>query len=119
MLVFALFSFFPGALQTRNIGFCGSSLVEGNARGVVIATGNQTVMGSLATAISTAGARPANLQLEVRRIITILAILAGVTSIVLVFSWVFWLRVQKPGFISLPGVRVASFVSDAFSNMSI
>lgn len=35
-------------LESRNITFCGSSVVEGSGIGIVIATGNNTVMGSIA-----------------------------------------------------------------------
>lgn len=35
-------------LESKNITFCGASVVEGSGVGVVVATGGQTVMGSIA-----------------------------------------------------------------------
>ena len=35
-------------LESKNITFCGASVVEGSGTGLVVSTGNQTVMGSIA-----------------------------------------------------------------------
>jgi P-type E1-E2 ATPase len=35
-------------LESKNVTFCGASVVEGSGTGLVIATGNHTVMGSIA-----------------------------------------------------------------------
>lgn len=37
-------------LETRNITFSGGTIVQGNGKGIVVSTGNQTIMGSLAFA---------------------------------------------------------------------
>lgn len=91
-------------LQTRNIAFCGTHVVEGSARGVVVSTGNQTIMGSIASAASASPTRTSSLQLEVRRVVLVILALASITAIGVVFTWAFWLRVDKPAFMSLPSM---------------
>lgn len=91
-------------LQTRNIAFCGTNVVEGGGRGVVVATGNRTVMGSIASAASRSSGTTSGLQHEIKRVVILIAVLAGITAAAVILSWVFWLRVSKPGFMNLPSM---------------
>jgi sodium/potassium-transporting ATPase subunit alpha len=91
-------------LQTRNIAFCGTNIVEGTARGIVVSTGNNTVMGSIASAASSSSERSSGLQLEIRRVVIVIAILAAITATAVILTWVFWLNPTKPAFMNLPSM---------------
>ncbi|XP_066575535.1 sodium/potassium-transporting ATPase subunit alpha-3b isoform X2 [Amia ocellicauda] len=81
-------------LETRNIAFFSTNCVEGTARGIVVATGDRTVMGRIATLTSglETGKTPIAKEIEhFIHLITGVAVFLGVTffvlSIVLGYSW--------------------------------
>ncbi|XP_072901554.1 sodium/potassium-transporting ATPase subunit alpha [Hemitrygon akajei] len=81
-------------LETRNIAFFSTNCVEGTARGVVINTGDRTVMGRIATLASglEVGQTPISIEIEhFIHIITGVAVFLGVSffilSLILGYSW--------------------------------
>uniref|UniRef100_A0A3Q3SW08 Sodium/potassium-transporting ATPase subunit alpha n=1 Tax=Mastacembelus armatus TaxID=205130 RepID=A0A3Q3SW08_9TELE len=81
-------------LETKNIAFSSTNCVEGTARGIVINTGDRTVMGRIATLASSleSGQTPINIEIEhFIHIITAVAVFLGVTflilSLVLGYTW--------------------------------
>ncbi|XP_053460499.1 sodium/potassium-transporting ATPase subunit alpha-4 [Nycticebus coucang] len=81
-------------LETRNICFFSTNCVEGSARGIVIATGDSTVMGRIASLTSglAVGQTPIAAEIEhFIHLITMVAIFLGVTffvlSLILGYSW--------------------------------
>ncbi|CAL1610852.1 unnamed protein product [Knipowitschia caucasica] len=81
-------------LETRNVAFFSTNCVEGTARGIVICTGDRTVMGRIATLTSglETGKTPIAKEIEhFIHIITGVAVFLGVTffilAIVLGYSW--------------------------------
>ncbi|XP_012604632.2 sodium/potassium-transporting ATPase subunit alpha-4 [Microcebus murinus] len=81
-------------LETRNICFFSTNCVEGTARGVVIATGDDTVMGRIASLTSglTVGKTPIATEIEhFIHLITMVAMFLGVTffglSLILGYGW--------------------------------
>ncbi|XP_077012731.1 sodium/potassium-transporting ATPase subunit alpha-4 isoform X2 [Tamandua tetradactyla] len=81
-------------LETRNICFFSTNCVEGTARGIVIATGDNTVMGRIASLASglSVGLTPIAVEIEhFIHLITMVAIFLGVTfftlSIILGYHW--------------------------------
>uniref|UniRef100_A0A8C9UMG4 Sodium/potassium-transporting ATPase subunit alpha n=1 Tax=Spermophilus dauricus TaxID=99837 RepID=A0A8C9UMG4_SPEDA len=81
-------------LETRNICFFSTNCVEGTAQGIVIATGDSTVMGRIATLTSglMVGKTPIAREIEhFIHIITMVAIFLGVTffglSLLLGYDW--------------------------------
>ncbi|XP_016897613.1 sodium/potassium-transporting ATPase subunit alpha-2-like, partial [Cynoglossus semilaevis] len=81
-------------LETRNICFFSSNCVEGTARGVVIATGDRTVMGRIATLASELEVRQTPISIEIEHfihIITGVAVFLGVSffilSLILGYTW--------------------------------
>ncbi len=76
----------PGtmALNAHALAFSSSLVVAGEGTGVVIRTGNQTMIGSIASlAAGTAGAGATLLQREVHRFVMLIACLAVVTGVTL------------------------------------
>ncbi|CAF95281.1 unnamed protein product [Tetraodon nigroviridis] len=81
-------------LETRNIAFFSTNCVEGTARGIVINTGDRTVMGRIATLASSleGGKTPIAIEIEhFIHIITGVAVFLGVTffilSLILGYGW--------------------------------
>uniref|UniRef100_A0A8C5MT43 Sodium/potassium-transporting ATPase subunit alpha n=1 Tax=Leptobrachium leishanense TaxID=445787 RepID=A0A8C5MT43_9ANUR len=81
-------------LETRNISFFSTNCVEGTAKGIVIATGDRTVMGRIATLASglEMGRTPIAMEIEhFIHIITGVAVFLGVSffvlSLILGYSW--------------------------------
>ncbi|XP_062386759.1 sodium/potassium-transporting ATPase subunit alpha-2 isoform X2 [Sardina pilchardus] len=81
-------------LETRNIGFFSTNCVEGTAHGIVIFTGDHTVMGRIATLASglSVGQTPINREIEhFIHIITGVAVFLGVSffilAMILGYTW--------------------------------
>uniref|UniRef100_A0AAY4AD87 Sodium/potassium-transporting ATPase subunit alpha n=1 Tax=Denticeps clupeoides TaxID=299321 RepID=A0AAY4AD87_9TELE len=81
-------------LETRNVVFFSTNCVEGTARGIVICTGDRTVMGRIATLTSglETGKTPIAKEIEhFIHIITGVAVFLGVTffilAVILGYSW--------------------------------
>ncbi|KAK1169892.1 sodium/potassium-transporting ATPase subunit alpha-1 [Acipenser oxyrinchus oxyrinchus] len=81
-------------LETRNIAFFSTNCVEGTARGIVINTGDHTVMGRIATLASglEVGQTPISREIEhFIHIITGVAVFLGISffilSLILGYSW--------------------------------
>uniref|UniRef100_A0A3B3DJ94 Sodium/potassium-transporting ATPase subunit alpha n=1 Tax=Oryzias melastigma TaxID=30732 RepID=A0A3B3DJ94_ORYME len=81
-------------LETRNIAFFSTNCVEGTAKGVVINTGDRTVMGRIATLASSleGGKTPIAIEIEhFIHIITGVAVFLGVSffilSLILGYGW--------------------------------
>jgi len=81
-------------LETRNIAFFSTNCVEGTARGIVISTGDRTVMGRIATLASSleGGKTPIAKEIEhFIHIITGVAVFLGVSffvlSLILGYGW--------------------------------
>uniref|UniRef100_A0A668UM00 Sodium/potassium-transporting ATPase subunit alpha n=2 Tax=Percomorphaceae TaxID=1489872 RepID=A0A668UM00_OREAU len=81
-------------LETRNISFFSTNCIEGTARGIVINTGDRTVMGRIATLASSleGGKTPIAIEIEhFIHIITGVAVFLGVSffilSLILGYNW--------------------------------
>ncbi|KAM7127292.1 LOW QUALITY PROTEIN: sodium/potassium-transporting ATPase subunit alpha-1 [Ciconia maguari] len=81
-------------LETRNIAFFSTNCVEGTARGIVISTGDRTVMGRIASLASglKGGKTPIAMEIEhFIHLITGVAVFLGVTffilSLILEYTW--------------------------------
>uniref|UniRef100_A0A3Q3JGK5 Sodium/potassium-transporting ATPase subunit alpha n=1 Tax=Monopterus albus TaxID=43700 RepID=A0A3Q3JGK5_MONAL len=81
-------------LETKNVAFSSTNCVEGTARGIVISTGDNTVIGRIATLASSleSGKTPIAIEIEhFIHIITGVAVFLGVTflilSLILGYTW--------------------------------
>jgi calcium-translocating P-type ATPase len=72
-------------LYAKNVMLAGTSVVSGQARAVVYATGMHTEFGRIAQLTQTASVTPSPLQLEIARLSRIVAILASAMGLVLFF----------------------------------
>uniref|UniRef100_A0AAR2IRH2 Sodium/potassium-transporting ATPase subunit alpha n=1 Tax=Pygocentrus nattereri TaxID=42514 RepID=A0AAR2IRH2_PYGNA len=106
-------------LETRNISFFSTNCVEGTARGIVIATGDHTVMGRIATLASglEVGQTPINIEIEhFIHIITGVAVFLGVSffvlSLILGYTWL-------EGVIFLIGIIVANVPEGLLATVTV
>ncbi|CAJ1087527.1 sodium/potassium-transporting ATPase subunit alpha-1 [Xyrichtys novacula] len=81
-------------LETRNIAFFSTNCVEGTARGIVIKTGDRTVMGRIANLASSVQGRQPPIVNEIRHLINIIigmavsiGIIVFLACFILGYSW--------------------------------
>ncbi|XP_030634863.1 sodium/potassium-transporting ATPase subunit alpha-1-like [Chanos chanos] len=106
-------------LETRNIAFFSTNCLEGTARGIVINTGDNTVMGRIASLASSLeeGKTPIAIEIEhFIRIITAVAVFLGVTffilSLILGYGWL-------EGVIFLIGIIVANVPEGLLATVTV
>eukprot|EP00742_Colponemidia_sp_Colp-10_P001616 GILJ01001735.1.p1 GENE.GILJ01001735.1~~GILJ01001735.1.p1 ORF type:complete len:1054 (+),score=155.27 GILJ01001735.1:48-3164(+) len=94
----------PNFLESRNMGFYGSFIIEGQATGVIVEVGDKTVMGKIFRLSTNTNTQTTHLQKEIAlfmRCVIIFGVTIGSACILL---WAFRLRVQYPGFLSASGM---------------
>ena len=87
-------------LQALNIAFMGSNIVEGEALGLVIATGSQTQLSKVASLVSRVTGKQTSLQNQINRFVGIIATLAAITVTVVILEWTLYLRTEHPRFMT-------------------
>lgn len=73
-------------LEAKNIAFFSTSCVDGSGTGVVIATGDNTVMGKIAKLVTNIETRKSPIGIEIHRFVIIVACLAitdGITFFII------------------------------------
>jgi sodium/potassium-transporting ATPase subunit alpha len=88
-------------LETRNIAAMGTSVTNGQAIGVVVLTGANTIMGRIAKATSGVKAKPTLIQAEISRFVKIIVGLTVCLASLILFTWVGWLRVKHPSYMNV------------------
>ncbi|KAM7211725.1 Sodium/potassium-transporting ATPase subunit alpha-2 [Rhypophila decipiens] len=88
-------------LESRNIALMGSMVVNGSGVGVVVLTGESSAMGWVSLASNREGDRPTLIQQEIWRFVRIIVCLTIILAMLILLSWVGWLRVQHPGFMNV------------------
>lgn len=88
-------------LETRNIAAMGTSVTNGQAIGIVVLVGGNTIMGRIAKATSGIKSKPTLIQAEISRFVKIIVCLTVVLASLILFSWVGWLRVQHPTYMNV------------------
>ncbi|KAK1878549.1 Sodium/potassium-transporting ATPase subunit alpha-2 [Dissostichus eleginoides] len=106
-------------LETRNICFFSTNCVEGGAHGIVIGTGDNTVMGRIATLASELEVRRTPINIEIEHfihLITGVAVFLGVSffilSIILGYTWL-------EGVIFLIGIIVANVPEGLLATVTV
>ncbi|KAJ2478054.1 hypothetical protein IWW56_003959 [Coemansia sp. RSA 2131] len=94
-------------LETRNMAMMGMHIAQGQCTGVVVATGDRTVLGRIGQLVTHNPADRTILQIEVQRLVNWLTTVSLVVGTLFVVLWAVWLRPKYPGFMS---------VSDALAN---
>jgi len=93
-------------LESRNIAFMGTTVMNGNGVGVVVLTGGRTVMGRIATSTSGVKDSAALIQKEITRFVKIIVCMTIILALAILLTWVGWLRVDHPDYMSVPAMLV-------------
>ncbi|KAK5995377.1 Sodium/potassium-transporting ATPase subunit alpha-2 [Cladobotryum mycophilum] len=88
-------------LESRNIAMMGTLVVNGSGVGVVVLTGSRSVMGRIAKATAGAEERPTLIQQEISRFVRIIVALTVVLALLILLTWVGWLRVKHFAFMNV------------------
>ena len=91
----------PNFLESRNIALMGAIVVNGGGVGVVILTGARSVMGRIAAATAGVKEKPTLIQREISRFVRIIVCLTVCLALLILLTWVGWLRIQHPGFMDV------------------
>lgn len=94
-------------LETHNIGLQGTHCIIGTSTGIVVATGDNTVFGRIATLTNEPKTKMTTLEREVLYfVLFICGIMLTMITVVLVI-WGAWLRKDHPDFISVSALIVS------------
>lgn len=88
-------------LETRNIALMGTGVTNGNAIGIVVLTGSRSVMGRIASMTAGVKQKTTLIQREINRFVTIIVILTVFLALLILFTWVGWLRKDHPSYMSV------------------
>ncbi|KAF9952914.1 hypothetical protein BGZ72_005843 [Mortierella alpina] len=93
-------------LESKNIAFMGTHVVQGSCIGIVVLKGNDTLMGRINKLTTGRKAKTTIIQREITRFIRII-ITMTVTLIMIIFiAWIAWLRPTYPNFMSVANMLV-------------
>lgn len=96
-------------VESKNIGFMTTLITNGSGKGVVVAVGDQTVMGKIAGLTSQTSNKETTLQKELKRFVLIIATAAVIMAVIVIIVWASWLRVKYPDYINVPNIMVNFF----------
>ncbi|KAJ6109606.1 hypothetical protein N7486_001841 [Penicillium sp. IBT 16267x] len=91
----------PNFLETRNIALMGTLVTNGNATGIVLLTGGRSVMGRIATMTAGVKQKSTLIQKEINRFVAIIVAMTIVLALLILFTWLGWLRKSYPGYMSV------------------
>eukprot|EP01133_Synstelium_polycarpum_P013712 gene13712-16165_t len=95
-------------LETHNLAFCGTLVMDGSARGVIIRTGSNTLIGKIADLASNTATTETTLQIEIKRFVHFIAGL-GITMGLIFFIIGFIIGLSPvPNLINVLGLIVAN-----------
>lgn len=87
--------------ETHNMALFGTSLIEGNATGIVINTGDRTVMGKIARVASSAKSKLTGLQKEIHHFLNIICSMALVTCVLMIVGFYLGIKPYHPHFMTV------------------
>ena len=94
----------PNILEAENMALLGTYVCNGTATGIVVLTGSRTVMGRINKATNSAGEERTALQKEITRFVYIIIGLTLTLVIIMLITWLSWLRVDHYEFINTVGI---------------
>ena len=94
-------------VESKNIAYMTTLITNGQGKGIVIETGDKTMMGSIAGLTSETTQKETTLQLELKRFIKIVVIASLIMGTACVIAWAAWLRTSYPDYIDVSGMLVS------------
>lgn len=93
-------------LESSCIAMQGTFVISGNAKGVVVSTGDDTIFGSIAKLTSAPKKGLSPMQWEVMRFVIITSSFIVFLIVLVVILWAVWLRKSHPDWINVPALIV-------------
>ncbi|KAF9402032.1 hypothetical protein BGX21_011456 [Mortierella sp. AD011] len=93
-------------LESKNIAFMGTHVVQGSCVGVVILKGNDTLMGRINKLTTGRKEKKTIIQREITRFIQIIITLTVVLISIITIAWIAWLHRVYPNFMSVASLLV-------------
>ena len=93
-------------VESKNMAYMTALVTSGHGKGIVVATGNNTFMGKIATLTTSTNEKQSSLQKEIKRFVFFISLLAFVSMIILVIFWATWLRIHHPNHIDTPSIMI-------------
>ncbi|CEN60695.1 hypothetical protein ASPCAL03130 [Aspergillus calidoustus] len=94
-------------LETNNIGLQGTYCVSGAALGIVVATGDQTVFGRIASLSNGRRTEMTPMQKEILRFVLIIVAFIVTFVVIIIVIWAAYLHKDHPDFINVPTLIVS------------
>ncbi|KAI9848019.1 MAG: hypothetical protein M1838_000665 [Thelocarpon superellum] len=88
-------------LETRNIAAMGTNVTNGNGVGIVVLTGGRSIMGRISKMTTGVKDKPTLIQKEISRFIRIIIALTLCLALLILCSWIGWLRVRHFAFMNV------------------
>ncbi|KAF9935343.1 hypothetical protein FBU30_003133 [Linnemannia zychae] len=85
-------------LESKNIAFMGTHIVQGSCVGVVVLKGNETLMGRINKLTTGRKEKPTIIQQEISRFVKIIVFLTILLASIIFIVWVSWIRRDYPTF---------------------
>eukprot|EP00727_Mastigamoeba_balamuthi_P013822 m51a1_g9062 hypothetical protein (1065) ;mRNA; r:78972-82519 len=90
-------------LHSKNMAFMGTLCVEGSATGVVVAKGNDTLLGKISDMVNkNSTKKQAPLIRDIRNYVGFVVVVSIAINVALALCWALWLRRDHHGFMNLP-----------------
>lgn len=93
-------------LESHNIALLGTHVCNGTATAVVVLTGARTVMGRINKLTNSSDEQKTNLQKEITRFVIIIICLTVTLVMIMLITWLAWLRVDHYDFLNTTGILV-------------
>lgn len=101
-------------LESNRIGLQGTFIVSGFGKGIVVATGDNTVFGSIAKLTSTPKTTLTPIQIEIYRFVIMISFVVIILDVVVIILWATWIRHSYRDWISVSSL-IVDIVSVAVS----
>jgi len=93
-------------LQSRNIALMGTTVLNRSGVGAVVLTGVKSVIGHVAHSSVNVKKEAVLIQQEIWRFVKMIVCMTLFLALLILLTWVGWLRVRHPGFLSVPAMLV-------------
>jgi sodium/potassium-transporting ATPase subunit alpha len=93
-------------LETKNIAFMSTHCTQGSGLGIVVATGDKTVLGRISKLTSAKDEESTLLQQEINSFIVKVAFFSIVLGVILIAVWAGWLQKYHAGFMDASGIII-------------
>ena len=93
-------------MSSRNISYYGAHVVEGTGIGIVVAIGDNTILGKISTLTNNAVHMTTSMQTEINHFVTTVKVAALITSACIVILWAVYIRTHYSAFMSVSGILI-------------